>query len=48
MTDKPDTTTLSGAEFQRYAGTDPVKWAEALLCPRGVASGWLDTRPHRR
>lgn len=25
-----DTTTLSGAEFQRYAGTDPVKWAEAF------------------
>ena len=26
-----DTTTLSGAEFQRYAGTDPVKWAEAFV-----------------
>ena len=29
--DKPDTTTMSGAEFQRYAGTDPVKWAEAFV-----------------
>ena len=29
--DKPDTTTMSGAEFQRHAGTDPVKWAEAML-----------------
>ena len=25
-----DTTTMSGAEFQRYAGTDPEKWAEAF------------------
>ena len=31
MTDKPDTTTLSGAEFQRHVGTDPEKWAEAYL-----------------
>jgi len=29
VTDKPDTTTLSGAEFQRHVGTDPEKWAEA-------------------
>jgi hypothetical protein len=29
--DKPDTTTLSGAEFQRHAGTDAEKWAEALF-----------------
>ena len=28
--DAPDTTTMSGAEFQRYAGTDPEKWAEAF------------------
>jgi hypothetical protein len=26
-----DTTTLSGAEFQRHAGTDAQKWAEAFL-----------------
>ena len=31
MTDKPDTTTLSGAKFQRHVGTDPEKWAEAYL-----------------
>ena len=29
--DKPDTTTMSGAEFQRHAGTDAQKWAEAFL-----------------
>ena len=29
--DKPDTTTLSGAEFQRHAGTDAQKWAEAFV-----------------
>ena len=28
--DKPDTTTLSGAEFLRHVGTDPQKWAEAF------------------
>ena len=28
--DKPDTTTLSGAEFLRHAGTDAQKWAEAF------------------
>ena len=31
MTDTPDTTTLSGAEFHRHVGTDPEKWAEAYL-----------------
>jgi hypothetical protein len=25
-----DTTTMTGAEFQRHAGTDAHKWAEAL------------------
>ena len=29
--DKPDTITMTGAEFQRHAGTDPKKWAEAFL-----------------
>jgi hypothetical protein len=29
--DKPDTATLSGAEFQRHVGTDAQKWAEAML-----------------
>ena len=28
--DAPDTTTLSGAEFLRHAGTDAEKWAEAF------------------
>jgi hypothetical protein len=31
MTEQPDTTTLSGAEFQRHAGTDAQKWAEAFV-----------------
>ena len=26
-----DTTTMSGAEFQRHAGTDAQKWAEAFV-----------------
>jgi hypothetical protein len=28
--DAPDSTTLTGAEFQRHVGTDPAKWAEAF------------------
>ena len=31
MTDTPDTTTMTGAEFQRWAGTDAAKWAEAFF-----------------
>ncbi len=31
MTDQPDYTTMSGAEFQRAVGADPDKWAEAFL-----------------
>ena len=27
---EPDTTTMTGAEFQRHVGTDPQKWAEAF------------------
>lgn len=30
MTDTKDTTTMTGAEFQRHVGTDPQKWAEAF------------------
>jgi predicted oxidoreductase len=26
-----DTTTMSGAQFQRAVGTDPAKWAEAFV-----------------
>jgi hypothetical protein len=29
--DKPDTTTLTGAQFREHAGTDPAKWAAAFL-----------------
>jgi hypothetical protein len=29
--DAPDTTTLSGAQFQRHAGTSAARWAEALV-----------------
>ena len=28
---EPDTTTMSGAEFMRHVGTDPMKWAEAFF-----------------
>ena len=34
--DKPNTTTMSGAEFQRHAGTDAQKWAEAILAAADV------------
>jgi hypothetical protein len=30
VTDAPDYTTMSGAEFQRAVGADPEKWAAAL------------------
>ena len=36
-----DTTTMSGAEFQRHVGTDPQKWAEAFLAA-------YDARPECR
>ena len=38
---EPDTTTMSGAEFQRHVGTDAQKWAEAFVCA-GDRDGWLD------
>ena len=31
MTDAPDYTTMSGAEFRRAVGADPEKWAEAFI-----------------
>jgi hypothetical protein len=37
--DKPDTTTLSGAEFQRHAGTDAQKWAGAFIAAYAQADG---------
>jgi hypothetical protein len=37
--DKPDTTTMSGAEFQRHAGTDAQKWAVAFLAAADVETG---------
>ena len=39
MTDTPDTRSMTGAEFMRWAGTDPQKWAEAFVAanyPDGV------------
>jgi hypothetical protein len=39
VTEHPDTTTLSGAEFQRHAGTDAQKWAEAFLAAADVETG---------
>ena len=30
MTDTPDTTTMTGAEFMRQVGTDAAKGAEAI------------------
>lgn len=31
-----DTTSMTGAEFRRHAGTDPAKWAEAFLATAEV------------
>ena len=31
MTDTPDTTTMTGAEFMRHVGTDARMWAEAFV-----------------
>jgi hypothetical protein len=39
MTEQPDTLTMSGAEFQRHAGTDAQKWAEAFLAAADVETG---------
>jgi hypothetical protein len=38
MTEQPDTTTMSSAEFRRHVGTDPAKWAEAMLDAVGTPS----------
>jgi hypothetical protein len=43
--DKPDTTTLSGAEFHRYAGTDPQKWAEGFIAAYDEAFLRVDDDP---
>jgi hypothetical protein len=40
MSEHPDYTTMSGAEFQRAVGTDPEKWADAFAQQfRQVAAG---------
>lgn len=39
MTDTPDYTTMSGAEFQRAVGADPEKWA-AAFCQAMKADGY--------
>ena len=43
--DKPDTTTMSGAEFQRHVGTDAQKWAEAFIAAYDEAFLRVDERP---
>ena len=48
MTDAPDTTTMTGAEFMRHVGTDAAKWAEAMLDANrcgAVASSATDWPP---
>jgi hypothetical protein len=40
MTDKPDTTSMTGAEFRRYVGTDPAKWAEAFVAAYDHRRQW--------
>lgn len=44
MTDEPDYTTLSGAEFQRAVGVDPAKWA-AACCQRVQAEARRHGQP---
>jgi len=39
MTDKPDTTTLTGAQFRREVGADPERWAAAFLAAYAQAEG---------
>jgi hypothetical protein len=34
-----DTTTMSGAEFQRHVGPDPEQWAGAFLAAYAQAEG---------
>jgi hypothetical protein len=34
-----DTTTMTGAQFRRHAGTDPEKWSEAFLAEYARADG---------
>jgi hypothetical protein len=46
MTDEPEYTTMSGAEFKRTVGADPEKWAYACLT-HGRASVSGTTPPPR-
>ena len=39
MTEQPDTTTMSGAEFQRHAGTNTEQWAGAFIAAYAQADG---------
>ena len=43
MTEPPDTTTMSGAEFQRHVGTDAEKWAEACYAAMRAPSVYGDS-----
>lgn len=51
MTDKPDYTTMSGAEFKRAVGADQHKWAEAFeqQSQRSITGdeAWLRTHEQR-
>ncbi len=38
MTDEPDYTTMSGAQFQASVGADPEKWA-AAFCANAAFTG---------
>ena len=48
MTEQPDTTTMSGAQFQRHAGTDAQKWAEAMDNEAGTIWGDEGAWPRNR
>ena len=37
---EPDTTTMSGAEFQRHVGTDAQKWALPRSYLQRVSADW--------
>ena len=42
VTDTKDTTTMTGAEFQRHVGTDAQKWALAFIAAC-QAFDWMPT-----
>jgi hypothetical protein len=40
--DKPDTTTMTGAEFRRHTAADPEQWAEACYAAMRAPGDALD------